>query len=96
MPYEKDNSVHISVTVEKTKYDDKIDSDEFGDWIDEDFINIFINEQVLKGEDLNNRFLPLPSCDQTVQFVFVPENKYNEAVGKRHHSRKFRLFYGGR
>ena len=51
MPYEKDNSVHISVTIEKRKYDDKIDSDEFGDWIDEDFIN----EQVLKGDDLNNR-----------------------------------------
>lgn len=66
MPYEKDNSVHISVTIEKTKYGDKIDSDEFGDWIDEDFINKFINEQVLKGEDLNNRFLPLPSYDQTV------------------------------
>ncbi len=79
---ENDNSVSISITIEKRTYNYKIDLDEFGDWIDEDFINIFINEQLLKGENIINRFLPLPSSDQTVQFVFVPESMYNDAVDK--------------
>lgn len=78
----KDNSVTILIKTEKTTYNYKINLDEFGDWIDEDFINIFINEQVLKGENMDNKFLPLPSSDQTVQFVFVPESMYNEAVDK--------------
>ena len=79
---ENDNSVSISITIEKRTYNYKIDLDEFGEWIDEDFINIFINEQLLKGENIINRFLPLPSSDQTVQFVFVPESMYNDAVDK--------------
>ena len=78
----KDNSVTILIKTEKTTYNYNIDLDEFGDWIDEDFINMFINEQLLKGENIINRFLPLPSSDQTVQFVFVPESLYNDAVDK--------------
>lgn len=76
------NSVNISLTTEKSTYSYKIDLDEFGDWIDEDFINTFINKQVLGGENIDNSFLVLPMSDQTVQFVFVPQSTYDKAVDK--------------
>lgn len=81
--YDTDNNlVNISLTTEKSSYDYKINLDDFGDWIDENFINVFINEQVLDGENIDNRFLALPMSDQTVQFVFIPQSTYDKAVGK--------------
>lgn len=79
---EENNSVSISLTTQKATYDYKIILDDFGDWIDENFIDIFINEQILKGENIENKFLALPMCDQTIQFVFVPQSTYDAAVDK--------------
>lgn len=77
---EENDTVEITLTTLKATYSYTVNLEEFGDWIDEDFIDSFINEQVLEGEGSPNRFLPIPPSDQTMQFVFVPEALFVKAI----------------
>ena len=73
-------SIGISIQGKQKQYCYSVDTDENGDWFDENVIESFLNKTVLPGEGLDLRFFVLPPCDQTANLVFVPEAMYEEAV----------------
>lgn len=77
---EENQSVEITLTTPKASYSYIVNLEEFGDWVDEDFIDSFMNEEVLEGEGIRSRFFPIPPSDQTMQFVFVPEELFVKAI----------------
>lgn len=48
----------------------------------DNFIDPFINKQLLKKEGLSATFQPLPIFDETEQYVLVPQSVYKEACDK--------------
>ncbi len=49
-------------------------------WLDGDFIEGFVNEEVLSGEGIEGRFFMLPATDQIAQYTFITEELYDEAI----------------
>lgn len=49
-------------------------------WLDMDFVNYFINQEVLPGENTEGRFFLLPAADQMAQYTFVPQGLYDKAI----------------
>lgn len=49
-------------------------------WLDGDFAETFINEEVLPGEGVEGRFFMLPATDQIAQYTFIPREMYDKAI----------------
>lgn len=76
--HQNTNSVSITLTTRNNTYNYQIAITR--DWIDESFIDHFINERLLGGEQVESRFFALPFFDQTARFVFIPKYIYDNAV----------------
>lgn len=49
-------------------------------WLDGDFIERFVNEEVLTGEGKEGRFFMLPATDQMAQYTFAKQEIYDKAI----------------
>jgi hypothetical protein len=77
--YEKsNNSVRIELKTQSNNYHYSIPME--SDWVDEELIDEWLNNEVLAGEKIESRFFALPPTDQTVQFIFVPPMIYDKAI----------------
>ncbi|MDR1316043.1 MAG: YjaG family protein [Spirochaetales bacterium] len=74
----RENNINIKIETKNNEYDYLINLDENDDWIDEAVIDYYINN-LLAGENIDKKFLPIPPEDQTVQFIFIEEKIYEEA-----------------
>jgi hypothetical protein len=72
------NNLNIEIKTKNNVYDYCVDLDETEDWIDLTLIDYCINN-LLTEENIDNKFLPIPPEDQTVQFIFIDEKIYEKA-----------------
>ncbi|AWH84714.1 hypothetical protein HYN59_06080 [Flavobacterium album] len=49
-------------------------------WLDSDFVDWFVNQEVLAGENIEGRFFTLPATDQMAQYSFMPQEMYDKAI----------------
>ena len=49
-------------------------------WLDADFIEGFVNEEVLPGEGIEGRFFMLPATDQMAQYTYATQEVYDKAI----------------
>lgn len=49
-------------------------------WLDGDFIEGFVNEEVLPGEGMAGRFFMLPATDQMAQYTYATQEMYDKAL----------------
>lgn len=49
-------------------------------WLDGDFIEGFVNEEVLPGEGIEGRFFMLPATDQMAQYTYATQEIYDKAI----------------
>jgi len=49
-------------------------------WLDGDFVDWFVNEEVLPKEGIESRFFMLPTADQMAQYTFVTQEMYDKAI----------------
>ena len=78
----KNGDLKITIKTKNRTYEYSIDMENFGDWIDGNFIEKFINEEIFKGEKIESRLMALPPLDQTLEFVFIPKEVHKSAVKK--------------
>lgn len=67
-----------TVVTEKGTYECHLE--ELMGWLDGDFIEGFVNEEVLPGEGIEGRFFMLPATDQMAQYAFMPQEMYDKAI----------------
>ena len=72
------NSVEIEINTKSNNYHYSIELK--SDWIDDDFINEFINNLVLVKENIDRKFFEIPTDDQTAKYVFLPQSVYDKAI----------------
>jgi hypothetical protein len=72
------NNINIKIETKNNTYDYFVRLDETEDWIDWTVIDYYINN-LLAGENIDKKFLPIPPEDQTVQFIFINEKVYEKA-----------------
>lgn len=73
--------IGIHLKIGENEYEYQISVSEHEGWLDQNFIQDFING-VLAGEKVESRFFCLPPADQTIEFVFVPEKNYALGVAR--------------
>lgn len=77
---EKRNLINISILTNKNeelKY--RIDINKNQDWIDTNFIEQLINEQLLPKININKKFIALPAIDQIANVIFISQNDFEQA-----------------
>jgi hypothetical protein len=74
----KGNNINIKIETKNNVYDYFVDLDETDDWVDWTVIDYYINNLVA-GENIYKKFLPIPPEDQTMQFIFIDEKIYEKA-----------------
>ncbi|WP_294824611.1 hypothetical protein [uncultured Flavobacterium sp.] len=67
-----------TVVTEKGSY--KCVLEELMGWLDGDFVDWFINQEVLPKEGIESRFFMLPATDQMAQYAFMPQEMYDKAI----------------
>ena len=75
----KTDNINIKIETKNNIYKYCVNLNETEDWIDNDIIDEYINN-LLNGEKVNKKFLPIPSEDQTVQFIYIAEDIYKKAI----------------
>jgi hypothetical protein len=76
-----ENNIKIQIKTENNVYTYYVNNFRYvSGWIDEKIIEVYINYDLLYGEKTNKIFIELPSSDQTVQFVYMPEEIYKKAI----------------
>ncbi|WP_131368641.1 hypothetical protein [Chryseobacterium luteum] len=77
---EKRNLINITILTNKNeelKY--TVDINEIQDWIDTNFIEQLINEQLLPKTNNNKKFIALPAIDQIANVIFISQNDFEQA-----------------
>jgi len=72
------NSIEIEVQTKLSSYTRSIELN--SDWIEDNFIEEFVNNQILAGENINKKFFELPTDDQCSQYIFVTQSVYDKAI----------------
>jgi hypothetical protein len=73
--------IGVHLKIGENEYEYQIQIAEHEDWLDQNFIQEFVNS-VAAGEKMESRFFCLPPADQVLEFVFIPEKYYAVAVAR--------------
>lgn len=75
-----ENFINISVAVNSKFLEYSVNINEHQDWLDSNFIEQFINEQLLPKAKSDKKFFWLPAIDQIGNLIFVSKNEFEEAT----------------
>lgn len=78
--FRKGHLINISVLVNNNYLEYKININENQDWIDLNFVGLFINEQLLSKADCTQKFFLLPAIDQIGNLIFISAEELEEAI----------------
>jgi hypothetical protein len=77
--YLKDNNnVKIEIEIKNNVYKYYVNFDEEAGWIG--VIDEYINKKILVEENINKKFLPIPSYDETIKFIYMTNEIYEKAI----------------